>query len=200
MYHNNYKSTTHTNYHHLPSSTEDHSAHPHKLWRYPLTIIPQCGQRPHMIYNFTCISLYTTAAPLALKEAMRLGKTLQWTLSHIFNTDLALAPFYAKRDTWNMHTYTSGYSLKTCYILTSSYQRRYPQINNWLGSAYNYQRHTSIAPPTSWVPHKSSPSWPIPLSPTGTHQNPIPRKMFPPPKNRTITSNQYKTIIKYGKI
>ena len=28
MYNNHYRSTTHTNYHHLPSSTEEHSAKP----------------------------------------------------------------------------------------------------------------------------------------------------------------------------
>ena len=67
------------------------------LWLLPVTVIPQVGRRPLMIYDFIWIGINKTSKCLAPAEAMRFGGALQRILKQVLAADLRLGPVYLSK-------------------------------------------------------------------------------------------------------
>ena len=69
----------------------------HTMWLSPVTVIPQKGRRPRLIFDFTWIRLNDILKRLSPMDAMIFGGALQRILKQVLTAETCLGPVYLSR-------------------------------------------------------------------------------------------------------
>ena len=64
----------------------------HTMWLSPVTVIPQKGRRPRLIFDFTWIRLNDILKRLSPMDAMIFGGALQRILKQVLTAETCLGP------------------------------------------------------------------------------------------------------------